>query len=185
MLSNVTVSNKNDLVISTPVMEHPYPIKKHVDTLTPESLNSLKQHIGKRLLLMHYAKQLEEIFTLYDSIDPAIEKKYFENTIKNQINYNYYFTFSRLALSLGAVSIYLIARGHPIFTLQSWLKELYPITYIALFSYSALIYRDAIKLQNCNLDLFEIKSIMNARNEIHTNNVNIINRLRFNKLELK
>lgn len=183
MLSNVKLEKKLDLSVTTPKMEHPFPIKKHLDSLAPESVLSIKQHVGKKLLKMHYAKQLEDIFKLYDCLDPLIEKKYFESLVEDQ-NSNNFTQYTGIAMSMTAIAIFLKFRGHAISNLESWVKEIYAISYIGIFTYAANNFWSARNLQKSYVQSYDVRTIMNARNEIHANNVNIINSLRFNTKEL-
>ena len=70
MLENVEKSNLYHTMFTTPSPTFPHPIKKYIEKFTEQELFPLRKHIGDKLIRMHYAKQLEDMFDLYDCYVP-------------------------------------------------------------------------------------------------------------------
>ncbi len=169
---------------ATPLMSHPYPIKKHVDNLSPESLRSLKQMIGRKLLKMHYAKQLEEIYDLYDMVGEQEKDKNTEEILKDSNEKTQNYAAFGAVFSLTVMMGFLGYKKLPVLHLDSWIKEIYMVSYLGLFSFTLIKFfaerRNYYKYSDQEFSL----NIFHTRNQIHANNLNILNSLRFNREEI-
>jgi hypothetical protein len=184
MLDDKSKSNTYHNMHCTPMMSHPYPIKSHVNKLSPESLRSLKKMIGRKLLKMHYAKQLEELYDLYDLVDEKDNEIKTEDLIKNSYATTENFTAFGSVLSLVSIIGYLTFRKLPVLHLESWIKEIYRISFIGFFNFTFFRFV-AERINYMKYSAEESRQIiLLTKHQIHATNVNIINSLRFNRDEL-
>ncbi len=181
MLEGIEKSPFIDNMVATPQMSHPHPIKKHLNSLSEESKYAIRQKVGDKLLRMFYAKQLEEIFDLYDCYD--------KNDFERVINFAYHNRSSYTPQAYAfwtflSIAAFLKFKKLPVLSLESYVKNIYAVSYIGLFTYSFCRFRAAKKNYGNIIAMRDDLAIIQTKHEIHSNDVNLINSLRFNEEEL-
>ena len=170
MLENVEKSNMYHTMFTTPKLTFPHPIKKYIEKFTESELFPLRKHVGDKLLRMHYAKQLEDMFDLYDCYVP-------EKPIQD------YHETNGVLFSLVSIAAFLKYRKCKLLSFSSYLDNIYAVSYIGLLSFTFskwLITRDMMNYNKKNVDNY---LILLAKGQIHSNNINVLNNLRFDNRE--
>lgn len=180
MLDSVEKSKLAHVMNVTPSTTFPHPISKHLDKLSEQELGFVKKNAGQQLVKMHYARQLEDIFELYDCYDVndgaeklvKSEEKYFPL----ESGYNW------LIVPL-CVSGFLLYKKQPLFQFSSYLNNIYAVSYVSLLSYSYARFIESRRKLQFRQETFCESHILGTSNLVHVYNTNLINSLRFNANE--
>jgi len=136
-----------------------------------ESLVKLRSHVAINLHTTILLKQYERIFNLYDCLEDNIDWR----------TERKYKTFICGAFALTPPLAFLAFKKIPMFHFDSWishLKILAPISFLSL-SFIYLIYS---KLENRN---YNYKFIVITKYQLHSQIININNKLRFDEKEFR
>lgn len=179
MLENVEKSKLAHVMNVTPSTTFPHPISKHLDKLSEQELGFVKKNAGQQLVKMHYAKQLEDIFQLYDCYD-VNDAQIFEKSIKKY--YPLESGFNWLIVPI-CVSGYLLYKKQPLLKFSSYMNNIYAVSYISLLSYSYARFIESRRKFDFRQEVFCDDHIYSTSNLVHAYNTNLINSLRFNANE--
>ena len=180
MLDSVEKSKLAHVMNVTPSTTFPHPISKHLDKLSEQELGFVKKNAGQQLVKMHYARQLEDIFELYDcyDVDDGIEKldksgkKYFPL----ERGYNW------MIVPLF-VSGFLLYKKQPLFQFSSYLNNIYAVSFVSLLSYSYARFIESRRKLEYRQEIFCDSHILETSGLVHVYNSDLINSLRFNANE--
>jgi hypothetical protein len=179
MLDNTEKSKLAHAMLASPAANFPHPINKHLGKFSQQELTPLRRHVGEKLVQMHYAKQLEDMFELYDCYDLNEAKKIeAANQYYQPNNYNFSGT-----LAPFAVLAFLKYKKLNVFNFSSYLNNIYAVSYITFLSYAFMKFCNSYNKLICEAQTFKDGNIITTRNLIHSYNTNIINNLRFEAKE--
>lgn len=180
MLDSVEKSKLAHVMNVTPSTSFPHPISKHLDKLSELELGFVKNSAGQQLVKMHYARQLEDIFGLYDCYDVNDDKEKLGKTLEKY--YPLESSFNWLIVPL-CVSGFLLYKKQPLFQFSSYLNNIYAVSYISLLSYSYARFIESKRKLQFRQEIFCESQILDTSNLVHIYNTNLINSLRFNANE--
>jgi hypothetical protein len=167
---------------SAPTMTHPHPISKHLAKFSDSELNPLRQHVADKLYKMHYAKQLEEMFNLYDCYDHTDENKLFNIVELEKLQ-----QASPWTLGLGTfgalATVFALKRASPL-KVSSWMNNVYVLFYSGVVGFAFGKYCISLEEMKLNKKYWQDHSIVMAKAQIHSEATNLVNELRFNKEEM-
>ena len=179
MLDKSEKSKLADAMLASPAATFPHAINKHLGKFSQQELTPLRRHAGEKLVQMHYAKQLEDMFELYDSYDLNDAKKIDSANKKYEPNsYNFSGTLAPIA-----VLAFLKYKKLNLLNFSSYLNNIYAVSYITMLSYAFIKYCSSLNKRNYEVQTFKDANIITTRNLIHSYNTNIINNLRFEAKE--
>ena len=166
MLDGVEKTKLGHAMYTTPNQTHPHPIKKHLEKFSEQELVPLKREVGDKLIKMHYAKQLEDMFSLYDIYEPATLPETSQSA-------------TGLFLAAISISAYIKFKKGNLLNFSSYVNNIYGIAYIGLLSFTFAKWAQSGKNIRTYSNYTSDYLIQQAKSQIHSNNINIVSNLRF------
>lgn len=166
MLDGVEKTKLSHTMYTTPSQTHPHPIKKHLEKFSEQELIPLKREVGDKLVKMHYAKQLEDMFSLYDMYEPTTLPEISKSA-------------TGLFLTALSISAFIKYKRCSLLNFSSYVNNIYGVAYIGLLSFTFAQWAQSAQNIRTYSNYTSDYLIQQAKSQIHSNNINIVNNLRF------